>query len=248
MSSYQFVNTLAQCYAAEQTGQTQSQNSQDYYNMNYPNCYSPNLAAHAQYGQYSSLMMSNSGNNDSGGGPESNGGGNTASEYPNSQNAGQRGKSANQSPAPSNNSAGPPCKYSEKSPQDLSRTSDGDTCPSATTLATLATTPKTPDTPVSTSQPLSPLTTASPGGSSVKDVNTDRGTGSAVAGANGATGGNSNIGSKNNKLGSDETEGKASSTSNPPQIYPWMKRVHLGQSKSVSLIILYYVFVHGAPE
>ena len=73
MSSYQFVNTLAQCYAAEQSGQAGAASaanqatSNDYYNMNYPNCYSPNLAAHAQqYGQYSQLMM---GTNGGGGGP-----------------------------------------------------------------------------------------------------------------------------------------------------------------------------------
>ena len=76
MSSYQFVNTLAQCYSDQQQQQQQqqstaaaaaaaaaaanaaqtSQQQQDYYNMNYPNCYSPNLAAHAQYGQYSLMM------------------------------------------------------------------------------------------------------------------------------------------------------------------------------------------------
>jgi len=56
MSSYQFVNTLAQCYAENQQAAQAAQN-QDYYNMNYPNCYSPNLANHPQYGQYS-LMMS----------------------------------------------------------------------------------------------------------------------------------------------------------------------------------------------
>ena len=59
MSSYQFVNTLAQCYAEQNAGQNAAAAAgQDYYNMNYPNSYSPNLAAHAQqYGQYSQLMM-----------------------------------------------------------------------------------------------------------------------------------------------------------------------------------------------
>ena len=64
MSSYQFVNTIAQCYA-EQAGQaagaaaSAQASAQDYYNMNYPNCYSPNLNNHAtnSYNQYS-LMMS----------------------------------------------------------------------------------------------------------------------------------------------------------------------------------------------
>ena len=60
MSSYQFVNTIAQCYAeAGQAAGAAAATSQDYYNMNYPNCYSPNLNAnHANsYNQYS-LMMS----------------------------------------------------------------------------------------------------------------------------------------------------------------------------------------------
>jgi len=66
MSSYQFVNTLAQCYAEQQNaasaaasaGQTTNQQSMDYYNMNYPNSYSPNLGNNSNpYNQYS-LMMS----------------------------------------------------------------------------------------------------------------------------------------------------------------------------------------------
>ena len=52
MSSYQFVNTLAQCYAEQQNAAAASagtaattggHSQQDYYNMNYSNCYSPNL-------------------------------------------------------------------------------------------------------------------------------------------------------------------------------------------------------------
>ena len=42
MSSYQFVNTLAQCYEAN--AQLQGGTApppQDYYSMQYPNCYSP---------------------------------------------------------------------------------------------------------------------------------------------------------------------------------------------------------------
>ena len=52
MSSYQFVNTLAQCYeanaqlqgagaAAAGAGVAGSTAPQDYYGMQYPNCYSP---------------------------------------------------------------------------------------------------------------------------------------------------------------------------------------------------------------
>ena len=60
MSSYQFVNQIAQSYMeAGQAAGAAAASSQDYYNMNYPNCYSPNLNNHAtnSYNQYS-LMMS----------------------------------------------------------------------------------------------------------------------------------------------------------------------------------------------
>ena len=65
MSSYQFVNTLAQCYAEQQNAASAAasagqanQQSMDYYNMNYPNSYSPNLGNNSNpYNQYS-LMMS----------------------------------------------------------------------------------------------------------------------------------------------------------------------------------------------
>ncbi|QQP52900.1 Sex combs reduced [Caligus rogercresseyi] len=83
MSSYQFVNTLAQCYAEQQQQQQQQQsgtqagpqvppqaplpNNQDYYNMNYPSCYSPGLNSQGggQYGGYGHLggMMGAAGNN-----------------------------------------------------------------------------------------------------------------------------------------------------------------------------------------
>ena len=42
MSSYQFVNTLAQCYEANaQLQGGAAPPPQDYYSMQYPNCYSP---------------------------------------------------------------------------------------------------------------------------------------------------------------------------------------------------------------
>ena len=273
MSSYQFVNTLAQCYA-EQTGQGGvtgggSQNPQDYYNMNYPNCYSPNLAAAAQqqYGQYSQLMMG--GNNGSGGGAGgqvgvSPGGGmggadfgtnatTTANTNAANTSTGQRG-SANQSPSSSglmpnstNNAVGggggsnSSNKFASSaatgsglvgqapvgsvldgslgSPQDLSRASDGETPqPSCQSMGG----PKTPD----SGPPLSPALTASSPGSTSKghpESSSDRGGG-------GSSGGGGGGGSGSSKNGSS----KSSSNSNgkdPPHIYPWMKRVHLGQSK-----------------
>lgn len=280
MSSYQFVNTLAQCYA-EQTGQGGvtgggSQNPQDYYNMNYPNCYSPNLAAAAQqqYGQYSQLMMG--GNNGGGGaggqvGVSPGGMGGTADFGTNANNTnatnagntstGQRG-SANQSPSSSglmpnnsgnnssNNGGGGNNKFAASSaaaasglgqaavgsvldgslgsPQDLSRASDGETPqPSCQSMGG----PKTPD----SGPPMSPALTASSPGSTSKghpESSSDRGGGSSGGGGGG---------SGSSKNGSS----KSSSNSNgkdPPHIYPWMKRVHLGQSKSRLLFNLCFYF------
>lgn len=246
MSSYQFVNTLAQCYA-EQAGQA-NQNTQDYYNMNYPNCYSPNLAAHAQYGQYSLMMSGTNGaagaaaNTGGGGTTGSSTGGTTGSDFNSSSNSapGQR-TSANQSPVTAQQvvgGAGPRLG----SPQDLSRTSDGEGpagCQSTTSgLGALNPTsaPKTPDTPVSSSTnqghhpPLSPTSPSS--SSKSQDNSTDRGGGGGGpgGGANVNSNNNNNSSSSNNVQKGSGSEGK-SSTNNPPQIYPWMKRVHLGQSK-----------------
>ena len=47
MSSYQFVNTLAQCYEANaQLQGGAAPPPQDYYSMQYPNCYSPATQVH----------------------------------------------------------------------------------------------------------------------------------------------------------------------------------------------------------
>ena len=273
MSSYQFVNTLAQCYA-EQSGQnaataaaaaaavanqgTSGATAQDYYNMNYPNCYSPNLAAHAQqYNQYS-LMMGGGTTGNSAASPND-----PSQQQPQQHNqlpqqqqqqqqpqqpftSGQRG-SANQSPNSvsvtsssllNQNNA---CKYGQQtqpgpdsagglntsggvlgSPQDLSRASDGE-CP------------KTPETPLtsggsSNHPPLSP----SPG----KDLEGSGGNG------NGKSGGSSGdkVQSKSSS-NSSSSDGKSSSSStNPPHIYPWMKRVHLGQSKLYEALLNFYYY------
>ena len=163
MSSYQFVNTLAQCYAEQTAAQQASQVGPDYYNMNYPNCYSPNLTNHSQYGQYS-LMMSGqaaaamaAGMADygvTGGGGIPGGGSSILGNTPATQTGHRR--SAKQSPSSavinqiSNN-----CKYSDSSvggsPQDLRTSSAGGTPQPGLCN------PKTSSSPVSQS-PLSPMT------------------------------------------------------------------------------------------
>lgn len=243
MSSYQFVNTLAQCYAAEQSGQAAtSQNTQDYYNMNYPNCYSPNLAAtsHAaaatvsQYGSANpySLMIGNSNNGQ-------NSGDFSSQQQQQQQQTGQRG-SANQSPITTSTN----CKYADSvqgganritSPQDLSKEGESNVL-NALAAAAAANDPKTsPDTPTSSQQQqlqhqLSPLrnNNGSPVSSSKspnEDANstTDRDEFDSPEQVSANEGGRKGRGSSKQN---NEGDGK-----NPPQIYPWMKRVHLGQSK-----------------
>ena len=165
MSSYQFVNTLAQCYAEQTAAQQATQVSQDYYNMNYPNCYSPNLTNHSQYGQYS-LMMSGqaaaamaAGMADygvAGGGGIPGGGGSVISNNLSSSSQQGHRRSANPSPSTVINQISNNCnKYSDSSvggsPQDLRTSSAGGT------PQPMMGHPKTCSSPLSQS-PLSPMT------------------------------------------------------------------------------------------
>merc|ERR1719410_1625170 len=140
MSSYQFVNTLAQCYEAN--AQLQGAGAaaagsvggatapQDYYNMQYPNCYSPATQGYAQ--QYSSMMGAAAGSHDYT--PPS-----SSATLSSSQAASSR-RSPGLPSAPSAPSLTPApltqsnlaanCKYTDSnvgSPQDLSTASSGGT-------------------------------------------------------------------------------------------------------------------------
>ena len=315
MSSYQFVNTLAQCYAENQ--QAAAAQNQDYYNMNYPNCYSPNLATHPQYGQYNALMMSGQaaaaavaaagvsaatdyGNSVSAG--VAGAAGTTMGQQPTQQHPqtqhqqhqtqqqqqqqqGQR-RSANQSPSGGVTTSMTQisnCKYSTDSsvgsPQDL-RTASADGTPQP--IGSLGvpgvgggmvpgTGPKSPPSPSVSQPPLSPLTSSpasiaaavaaaaavnqqasssstSSSGNSRRAGNTSTGnatsTTSTGGGSNsvGGEGGSGEGGKNSSGSGSSKEDGKSSGGS--PQIYPWMKRVHLGQSKCLSYnLIPRYIFM-----
>ncbi len=232
MSSYQFVNTLAQCYAAsEQSVQVASgpqANSQEYYGMNYPSCYSPNLAAHAQYGQYS-LMMGTTGSGA--------GSGSTNNDFNTSQRS-----SANQSPPPTQLT----CKYQEEagtvrsgaSPQDLSQvaSSSGECQAAASAVVTSAVTTSSSETTCKNrTETLNLASSSSPKrkpdteNERRNDINTESTSGNCNSKGNSVL---NNAQSKDGSGGSSE-RGKSGSN-NPPHIYPWMKRVHLGQSKSNS--------------
>jgi len=277
MSSYQFVNTLAQCYAEQQNaataaaaGAAPTNQQMDYYNMNYPNSYSPNLGNN--YNQYSLMMsgqaaaamasMASSSNVDAnyvnsmstastGSNPAAPGG------TPTNLQGGQPPQPTQQPPqhrrSPMNNCAN---KYEATasglppggSPQDLRTSSEADGQTPQ---------PKTPSSP-GAAPPLSPLLSsttsnvtpaaaasaaaaaaavaAAAAAASASNSNSSTNSSNNVSsgGASGGTSGNRNKqNSSNSAAGSEDgsgSGGKSSSSGNPPQIYPWMKRAHLGQN------------------
>ncbi|KAJ8985801.1 hypothetical protein NQ317_016308 [Molorchus minor] len=237
MSSYQFVNSLAQCYgqqgrpAGEQAHQSASPGG-DYYNPNAaaassypPACYSPPQVG-PQYpphpyatpapghslqpmGDYTQLQPQRLA---SGGNPHM-----------------HHASSGGQSPGMLNAAAS--CKYAEStsstgvaSPQDLS--TNGPPARSTPPLASTQTSNNSNATITSKSSGLtSPLSVStSPPGKQATGSSTVSQNLSSPASSTSST-------SSNEKSGSNNNNSKSGSSSNPPQIYPWMKRVHIGQSE-----------------
>lgn len=225
MSSYQFVNSLAQCYGQQARAGADQATAPggDYYNPNAtaaasypPACYSPPQVG-PQYPQHPYAAPAP--------GQVPHGLQPTMGDY--TQLQPQRhlhhASPGAQSPPMLNPSAS--CKYADStsstgvaSPQDLSTngppprstpplSSNQSVANSATKNSTGLTSPLS----VSTSPPGKPATsTASQNLSS-------------PASSTSSTSSNEKSGSNNNN--------SKSGSSNPPQIYPWMKRVHLGQSE-----------------
>ena len=290
MSSYQFVNTLAQCYAEQQNAAAASAGAQtnqqmDYYNMNYPNSYSPNLGNNSNpYNQYSLMMsgqaaaaMASMANTTgavdtnysgsaagmstasvSGGGPSANSPNSLAGSV--QQQSGQQASTTQRrlnNHSPMNNCAN---KYEATasglppggSPQDLRTSSENEGTPQ----------PKTPSSPSQGSQPpLSPLlssTTSNVAASAAASAaaaaaavaaaaaaansstpnnsnssNNVSGSGNSSGGSGGTSGNRSSKQNSSNSAASEDGKTSSSSGGNPPQIYPWMKRAHLGQSKYI---------------
>ncbi|XP_075976121.1 homeobox sex combs reduced [Anticarsia gemmatalis] len=245
MSSYQFVNSLASCYGNQGPGRTGTPVEQtghpglptpgaDYYNPNaaataYPNaCYSPPQVGHHYpqhpYGtpasgahmqpqtmiDYTQLHPQRLGS--------------TASHMHQHSNPSPGALSPNLMSTPPSQAAGASCKFADStsttgvaSPQDLSTSSGpGRTSPgfgvgqnaSGTTSTKLGlTTPiaSPVEHKASVNQNIS-----SPASSTSSNESNE---------AN-----NSSSNTKNSKSSASNSQ------ANPPQIYPWMKRVHLGQS------------------
>nr|ALB00307.1 Sex combs reduced [Paracyclopina nana]ALB00316.1 Sex combs reduced [Paracyclopina nana] len=252
MSSYQFVNTLAQCYAEQQQQQqtaaaasvgAASGGQADYYNMNYPNCYSPN-----QYNQYS-LMMSGQAAAAMASMASSSAVAGASDSYVNSSmNSMSRGghRSPMNSSCANNVGVGP----LGGSPQDLRTSSEAEGSTPQ---------PKSPSSPsggpAANQPPLSPLLSGSTSSSSINNSSAAATSAAAAAAAvaaaaaaaaassvstsnnvsnSGGSGGGNSSRSKNHHHSSNNSttasEDGKSPSGNPPQIYPWMKRAHLGQN------------------
>lgn len=268
MSSYQFVNSLASCYG-QQAGRTGASPvdpaaaAADFYNPNggnaYPNCYSPQQSQYQQQQHYGGVngheaMMDYTQLH-------------SQSHRMNIHNSTSPVSVMATPPLINNNNlvanpvnninqrnvTAPSCKYADSSsisksgvssPQDLSTgpsrspgpltvtttskiSSSASSAISPTTPARLATSPvsaggRTTSSNVSQSS-------ASPA-SSTSSTSTGGGGSGGGGGGGGGSGGNSSLNSSS----------KGGSSGNPPQIYPWMKRVHLGQSKySFNFLIAY---------
>lgn len=238
MSSYQFVNSLAQCYGQQARPAGTDQGSHqtaapgaDYYNPNAaaassypPACYSPPQVA-PQYPQHPYATPA------PGHGLQP-----TMGDYTQLQpqrlatNASSHLHHASpgaQSPGMLNPAAS--CKYADStsstgvaSPQDLSTTG----APTRSTPPLSNTQSSTNVTITSkTSGLTSPLSVStSPAGKQTNTSSTASQNLSSPASSTSST-------SSNEKTGTNNNNSKSGSTPNPPQIYPWMKRVHLGQSK-----------------
>lgn len=240
MSSYQFVNSLAQCYGqqarsagTDQSAHQASTPGADYYNPNAaaassypPACYSPPQVA-PQYpqhpyatpapghglqptmGDYTQLQPQRMGN--------------SASSHMHHASPGAA------SPGMLNPSAS--CKYADStsstgvaSPQDLS--TSGAPTRSTPPLSTTQPNSNSSVTITKTSGLTSPLSVStSPAGKQTTTPSTASQNLSSPASSTSSTSSTEKSASNNNN------SSKSGQTPNPPQIYPWMKRVHLGQSK-----------------
>ena len=240
MSSYQFVNSLASCYANQaqqaRTGpspvdhhqhasSTATSTGGDYYNNNgaagynaSPTCFSPQSSHHYQqgYGSHMAGVASGDMMDYTQLHPATHQRTHLQHHMPTSPGPGPTPPTPSGLLSPTSSSS---CKYAEgmsitpsavSSPQDLSSASSKS--------STSQNAPKS-----SSSTVTSPVTV------------TTRPSSSASPGLNEASpspaSSTSSTSSGNNNNGSSKSGGGGSSNqSNPPQIYPWMKRVHLGQN------------------
>lgn len=258
MSSYQFVNSLAACYNGGRGGPDPSA-ANEYYpgaatassgaggsgggaaGATYPNCYSPATAAQANYyGGSPTHHVTNLSN---------------GSDYRTNAPPGLNGGSV--LPLTGSLSSNPSCKYASSAlnnnnnnnnnnsgannPNNIVSSGGGSGASTNAVVAAAAAAAALVGLETGLANCGSPqdLTTNSNGSSASSSVcSTPRspplGSGGSSTGGRSQSQSNSshNSTSPNSNNGSQSQSGNNTKGSgNPPQIYPWMKRVHLGQSK-----------------
>lgn len=232
MSSYQFMNSLAACYNNAGTGRgAMDPSGNDYYNASgapatnnnntYPNCYSPQIGGNSAVAAVAAAANYYGGSPNNPPHPQVNGAvATTGLDYRTAMGGNNTVLPLGGSPPILNN---PSCKYANSSSGSAGNNNNNNS--SALDSGNL---PSPQD-----------LTTNSNGSSAASSVcSTPRSP--PLGGSRGSATPNSNAspnasttGSQANSRGdSGSTNNSSSGGKNPPHIYPWMKRVHLGQSKS----------------
>ncbi|XP_063598115.1 homeobox protein Hox-B5 isoform X1 [Penaeus vannamei] len=222
MSSYQFVNSMSACYG--QRGQDASGVNTDYYGASvnsYNNCYSPPLQ---QYGGYTPSGLSAVPN---------------GSEFPGGGSAGvvvtsaSAGGSSVGTPSGSGGNTTP-------GPSVQGRLHQTSTSPAATPQASSSASCKfapTPESstanPVGSPQDLSVSAGGNGPGSSSSGSGSEQNSSSQGGGGGSSNSGGGGEGAEGGESleGASGSAGGSSSGKPAPQIYPWMKRVHLGQNQ-----------------
>nr|AGC12527.1 sex combs reduced [Parhyale hawaiensis] len=235
MSSYQFVNSMSACYGRVQDV---SAVAADYYGaaMNsYDTCYSPPLQQYGAYTPTGSTALPN---------------GTPAADFLASTVAataaaaagslGTGDESGSSTPGPSVHSRlHQPSSSPVSTPQTNSASGN-----SNNTSCKFAPTPESGANPVGSPQDLSvsaggPGSSGSTSGSEQNTPTSVSGGGGSSGGGNNNSGGNSasgggSEGGEGSEAGDSTAGGSGSSQKSNPQIYPWMKRVHLGTNSTVN--------------
>ncbi|XP_063230719.1 homeotic protein Sex combs reduced-like [Bacillus rossius redtenbacheri] len=227
MSSYQFVNSLASCYANQPPQGPQQragpspvgQGAADYYNPNTaagypPSCYSPQQVHYQQHAYQQTQHLQNGAMMD------------YTQLHPSTHH--QRHHLQHPSPGPvtpplgaapqmlAAAAGGSSCKYAAAEPAPSSVSSPQDL---STSSAAAAPPPRASPGPSQQQPP--PAKGAAPAAATASP---------AAAVSQSSSSPASSTSSASSTAGSNTGAAAGGGSGNPPQIYPWMKRVHLGQS------------------
>lgn len=263
MSSYQFVNSLAACYNGSRGGPDPNATNDYYpgapaassgaagggaAGSTYPNCYSPATAAQANYyggsPTHHVTNLSNGSDYRTNAPPGLNGG----SVLPLTSSLTNNPSCKYASPALNNNNSTTNNNNSgANNPTNIVSSGGGSGANASAVVAAAAAAAALVglDTGLANCGSPQDLTTNSNGSSASSSVcSTPRspplGSGGSSTGGRSQNSQNSQSNSSHNSTSPNSNNGNQSqsgntkgSSGNPPQIYPWMKRVHLGQSKFV---------------